>query len=67
MKSNIFVYGPTGCGKTEIVRTIGKMFDIPVIGTQAHSWIQKFDTEIELTENITINAIAFPIFISNFL
>lgn len=31
MKSNIFVYGPTGCGKTEIVRTIGKMFDIPVL------------------------------------
>lgn len=31
MKSNIFVYGPTGCGKTEIVRTIGKLFDIPVL------------------------------------
>jgi len=31
MKSNIFVYGPTGVGKTEIVRTIGKMFDIPVL------------------------------------
>lgn len=25
----------------------GKMFDIPVVGTQAHSWVQKFDTELE--------------------
>ena len=31
MKSNVFVYGPTGVGKTEIVRTIGKLFDIPVL------------------------------------
>ncbi len=25
----------------------GKKFDIPVIGTHAHSWIQKFETELE--------------------
>ena len=25
----------------------GKMFDIPVVGTQAHSWVQKFDTELD--------------------
>lgn len=25
----------------------GKIFDIPVSGTQAHSWVQSFDTEIE--------------------
>ena len=23
------------------------MFDIPVVGTHAHSWVQKFDTELE--------------------
>ena len=26
------------------------MFDIPVVGTQAHSWIQKFDSELESFE-----------------
>lgn len=31
MKSNIFVYGPTGVGKTEIFRTISRMFDIPIL------------------------------------
>ena len=35
-----------GCSATANVLA-GKMFDIPVVGTQAHSWIQKFDTEVE--------------------
>lgn len=29
-KSNILVFGPTGVGKTEIFRTIGEIFNIPV-------------------------------------
>jgi nicotinate phosphoribosyltransferase len=35
-----------GCDSTSNVLA-GKMFDLPVSGTQAHSWIQKFDTELE--------------------
>lgn len=35
-----------GCNATANVLA-GKMFDIPVVGTQAHSWVQKFDTELE--------------------
>lgn len=35
-----------GCEATANVLA-GKMFDIPVVGTQAHSWVQKFDTELE--------------------
>ncbi|QUH25105.1 nicotinate phosphoribosyltransferase [Serpentinicella alkaliphila] len=35
-----------GCSSTSNVLA-GKMFDIPVVGTQAHSWIQTFDTELE--------------------
>lgn len=35
-----------GCKATANVLA-GKMFDIPVVGTQAHSWVQKFDTELE--------------------
>ena len=35
-----------GCNATANVLA-GKMFDVPVVGTQAHSWVQKFDTELE--------------------
>ncbi|MGL4912032.1 MAG: nicotinate phosphoribosyltransferase [Romboutsia sp.] len=38
-----------GCTATANVLA-GKLFDIPVVGTQAHSWIQKFDTELESFE-----------------
>ncbi|MGL5753560.1 MAG: nicotinate phosphoribosyltransferase [Paraclostridium sp.] len=38
-----------GCTATANVLA-GKMFDIPVIGTHAHSWVQKFDTELEAFE-----------------
>lgn len=35
-----------GCTGTANVMA-GKMFDIPIVGTHAHSWIQKFDSELE--------------------
>lgn len=35
-----------GCQGTSNVLA-GKMFDVPVMGTHAHSWIQKFDSELE--------------------
>ncbi len=35
-----------GCIATSNVLA-GKMFDIPVVGTHAHSWIQSFDSELE--------------------
>lgn len=35
-----------GCVATSNVLA-GKMFDIPVVGTHAHSWVQKFETELE--------------------
>lgn len=35
-----------GCVGTSNVLA-GQMFDIPILGTHAHSWVQKFDTEIE--------------------
>ena len=35
-----------GCHATANVLA-GKMFNVPVVGTQAHSWVQKFDSELE--------------------
>ncbi|MDW7671628.1 MAG: nicotinate phosphoribosyltransferase [Bacillota bacterium] len=35
-----------GCVATSNVLA-GKMFGIPVVGTHAHSWVQKFETELE--------------------
>lgn len=35
-----------GCMATSNVLT-GKMFDVPVAGTHAHSWVMSFNTEIE--------------------
>ncbi|MCT4508598.1 MAG: nicotinate phosphoribosyltransferase [Tepidibacter sp.] len=35
-----------GCAGTANVLA-GQMFDVPIVGTHAHSWVQKFDSEIE--------------------
>lgn len=35
-----------GCDGTSNV-IAGKMFDIPVLGTHSHSWVQKFDNELD--------------------
>ncbi|RQD67622.1 MAG: nicotinate phosphoribosyltransferase [Tindallia sp. MSAO_Bac2] len=35
-----------GCVATSNVMA-GRKFDIPVVGTHAHSWVQKFDSELE--------------------
>ncbi len=36
-KSNILMIGPTGCGKTHIVRTLAKILDVPLAITDATS------------------------------
>lgn len=33
------------CGTSNVIA--GKMFDIPVMGTHSHSWVQKFDSELD--------------------
>ena len=38
-----------GCMGTANVLA-GQMFDVPIVGTHAHSWVQKFDTELEAFE-----------------
>lgn len=35
-----------GCVGTSNVMT-GQLFDVPILGTHAHSWVQKFPTELE--------------------
>jgi ATP-dependent Clp protease ATP-binding subunit ClpX len=30
LKENVLVYGPTGTGKTEILKRLAKLFDIPI-------------------------------------
>ena len=34
-KSNVLLVGPTGCGKTEIARTVAKFIDVPFVITDA--------------------------------
>ncbi len=38
-----------GCSGTSNVLA-GRLFDIPVIGTHAHSWVMSFDSEMEAFE-----------------
>jgi ATP-dependent Clp protease ATP-binding subunit ClpX len=39
-KNNILMAGPTGCGKTELVRTIGRILNVPVYIADATSLTQ---------------------------
>ena len=39
-KSNIMLIGPTGCGKTHLVRTLGRLLDVPVVCCDASQYTE---------------------------
>lgn len=40
LKSNIVICGPTGCGKTEIARTVARMIDVPFVVVDATTFTE---------------------------
>jgi len=39
-KSNIMLIGPTGCGKTHLVKTLGRLLDVPVVCCDASQYTE---------------------------